>query len=252
MGKIDVIVEHVQSLQDGRCDAALELCLAFKTSGTIAYEPTRNTSFARSSYAALHRKILTLLGLCSTERGPYDKFSPHHCPLEIDLAAIIRRIRVSMEEHGCEDLEIKLDVFQRPANNGDCRCHRRASLELLHFLQLAAWSQICAKVYMTLGRIVSAELCEMLWLYTMAAEEIPLDPRVTLPGREVRYASCFMRPRAYQHFFKDEYRCPKYKGFVGDRGRRVAEPVVEDAEEEAQSGANNVGSMDSAVPTVPF
>lgn len=220
MSKAEVILEHLTSLQGGRTDAALEFCLALKIAGCIGHHKSGPwSSSSERPFAALNRNILVLLGLFARRRGPYGTFTPLQCPLTTDLAAITRRLYASMEEHGCQDIEPIPNRFG--GGSPDCTCHRRASLELLHFLQIAAWSQVRAKVYMTLGRLVSAELCEMLWLYTMAAEEIPLDPRATLPPHEIRYPASYTRMEPDQRSMRDEYRCPRFRGVVGDRVGRA-------------------------------
>ena len=220
MSKIEVVAERLIALQDDRTDAALELCLALKTSGVAVYGNILPAAVYGSALTRLHHMILKLLGMVLSSSGPYESSKRQPVPPDADVAAIKRRLCTSMEVHGCQDADFDMKGLGLRDRRAECVCQRRVSLELLHFLQIAAYGQIRAKVYATLGRLVCAELCDMLFEYAMAAEEIPLDPRVCLEEEGV-HGKLFLRRRPFQYSFRDEYRCPKFRGFIGDSGRRV-------------------------------
>lgn len=79
---------------------------------------------------------------------------------DLDFAATSRTLRRSMRERGC----VRRDLQHRNLLSIDdrCACYRANSLELLQELQTKAWSQIKAKVLLTVGTLVPKELCDAI------------------------------------------------------------------------------------------
>jgi hypothetical protein len=63
------------------------------------------------------------------------------------------------------------------SNNRRVGCYHEHGNDMLVFLQKKAWSEIRAKVFLTLGSRLSAELTELIFLRALEAEEVPMDKR---------------------------------------------------------------------------
>lgn len=119
---------------------------------------------------------------------------------DVDFAEASRRLWRSMQAYGCATKRNDRSAF------GLRDCHRRASFEMLHTLQTRAWGQVRARVLLTIGTLVPKEVCDEIFLFALAAEQIPEDPRVLLPslmpGRPWRAGDS-------QSSVRPEYRCSK-------------------------------------------
>lgn len=214
VAKFVPIVQHLLGVENGRAQA-LELCLALKLEGTLL--PKRRDrgllEMKSDGNGALDTLMLVALGV-ECESPPFDADVPFK--QDVDIAALKRRLCESMDRLGCQDL-------MEPGGHGwgftDCLCQRRLCLEVQHYLQIAAYSQIRAKVYLTLGSLLPEELCFATFEYAMLAEEIPMEPRIPIADHKVSNGT-FKRSRSFQYLFRDEYRCPKYRGL--DRDGRTA------------------------------
>lgn len=97
---------------------------------------------------------------------------------------------------------------------GECWCQRESSLRPLDRLQKRAYGRIRSTVLLAFGRVVPTEVSELLFEYTMAAEEIPLDPRVDMPGvtnAEKFFLLVGTPSKPFQRFVRKRYRCPQYQ-----------------------------------------
>lgn len=201
---MDAIVQHLISVENGR-QHALELCIALRLNGALMSQPYNKGFLPNRDSYELNHNILKVLGAAESERSGLFTMP---CKQQVDLAALKRRLRQNAEERGCHESPIGVPNY---AQSADCLCERRATLDLVHHLQIGAYGQIRSKIYLTLRCFVPEELCEMICEYAMAAEEIPTDPRVIALDPKNFHYMMFMRRCAFQHRFQDEYRCPKYR-----------------------------------------
>lgn len=200
-----VMLEHVLTLPDGQ-RLAVDLCLGLDMSGVLLLtEMGEGRRISSAVTTNLHFKILDLLGLLMPSRHDNRFEIWHH--FDIDVAAIKRRLWSSMEERGCR----KTGAGSRREGKKDCVCHRRASLGLLHYLQILAHGQIRAKIFLTIGRVLAAELCSLILEFAMIAEEIPSDPRVWRYSDSRIHHASFRMCKEFQVVFEDEFRCPRFK-----------------------------------------
>lgn len=88
-------------------------------------------------------------------------------------------------------------------------CFRRRSVQLLDKLQVEAWSEVRASVFLTLGTILPPELAERIFEKALEAEEIPASPSVlkTPIGDSQPDAWKAFRKRARRRGVKKQYTC---------------------------------------------
>lgn len=226
-----VILDHLVSLQDGK-RLALDLCLALHMSRLLLWnwpgEEDSQTIIYSSSTMGLHLTALRLLGLSRPSRAEPATTIRHYT--DIDASAIKRRLWMSMKNKGCAKL------YKGSVKDADCVCYRRASLGLLQQLQILAYGQIRAKVYLTLGTVFPEDLCCIILEYAMIAEEIPSDPRVS--RRPVPFHA-FQRMQSVQAVFREEYQCPKFR----DHHRKASAKMRQKREAKQRLKAAETGSL---------
>lgn len=241
---IRCFVEKLLMLEDGH-RLAFELCFAIKLdSSMVKYEPCGRMGLDSSGFSRneeLENYIVRLqqgfwISLWPGEALPDEQRLGQN---EIEPAAARRRLWASMETKGCQALNgDSLCTYFDTQGEGyrvtlplkNCWCHRRTSLWLLRELQRKAYGRIRSTVMLTLGQLVPADVCELLFEFAMAAEEIPLDPRVCEPdfhedaerwlrAKSATTMSYYGKP--FQQFLRREYRCPQYQQGIGAEESRV-------------------------------
>ena len=204
-GSQEPFVNHLLGVPNGY-QLALELCLALKMNDTLNSRHSTLAIWTSCVHADLEVQVLELLGAYRPILG--DPAEAPRLPSwhRTDLAVLRRRVWDRTEEEGC---------IEDSRRDTDCSYQRRKSLCLIHHLQIGAYSQIRAKIHLTLPMLLPEELYEMIFECAMAGEMIPLDPRVTKPDW---YGSHLCRSpwqyHCYQQCFGVEYMCPKYEGLT--------------------------------------
>lgn len=166
---VRIFVDKLMSLEGGR-PFAFELAFSVKLANCT--KTISELSVSKLEHQALD---VTILRLFHETWHPVEDSGAHRPP-GMDPAAAVRRLRASMVTHGCHDGK---QSILSPAQDC-CWCHRQLSFKLLRDLQIMAYSTIRAKVFLTAGSVVPAELIEPIFELAMAAEEMPLDPQVAV------------------------------------------------------------------------
>lgn len=221
---LEPFLQHLLTLDEGRTHA-LELCLRVKL-GTCM------DMFHFATELRFDLRLLEVLGAQRSFPGPALRIPPKQA---VDLAALKRRVWDFVNEIRCQIPDTGQPLARQ------CSCRRYRSLELVHHLQIGAYSQIRAKVYLTLRALVPEELCDMIFDFALAAEAIPADPRVTVFALPSTDPDHYHRGCSYQHKFRDEYRCPKFRG-LDERGWSAQQRAVMEAVKAEDAASSSLGS----------
>lgn len=228
---VSVVVERLLRKTDG-LRLAYELCMSLKLEGSdVLLDEWRD--HVLSSQGALENRLLDeCIARLANGRwvGSFVERGGAISGKELDPCAARRRLWTSIAAKGCRDTTEESRVFWsgfperrvsvRPEERSslNCRCHRRMSLRLLYNLQVTVYNKVRCTVALTLGTLVPADICELLFESAMAAEECPLDPRVTVAGVNTtgffEKNGCELTGRPRYHFqraFCTEYRCPRFQ-----------------------------------------
>ena len=92
-----------------------------------------------------------------------------------DFAAATRPLQTAYFYNICNNKEIDENA---EFDDDTYTCFHSNSFDLLHRLQIKAWSEIRSNVFQTIGTLLPTELTERIFEFALAAEEIPLQPKV--------------------------------------------------------------------------
>ena len=92
-----------------------------------------------------------------------------------DFAAATRPLQTAYFSNICDNKEIDKNA---EFDDDTYTCFHSNSFDLLHRLQIKAWSEIRSNVFQTIGTLLPTELTERIFEFALAAEEIPLQPKV--------------------------------------------------------------------------
>lgn len=96
-------------------------------------------------------------------------------------------------------------------------CYHLYNLNLLELLHKKAFGEVKSKVFLTIGTVLPTELTEQIFEFVMAAEEVPLEPRVRdtiLEPVDPELVEMKGRRFTERTKVKEEYRCnrmPSYR-----------------------------------------
>ena len=127
---------------------------------------------------------------------------------------LCRRIQEGARAHGCGLIPKVVDYPYEQIFAGDCTCLRRSSLKALQAVQKLAYGEVRSKIFLTIGTLLPADLCMLIFEHSMAVEYCPLDSRVHVGDRQ-KEPNIWIRSRAQQSMFRIEYRCPRFKTTEG-------------------------------------
>lgn len=183
--KLEILFDKFLTSKGGQYHI-FELCLLLRTHGLL-----------QGKMSVLDDTLIALLH----GRGITAHSSGYRVP-DLDFAATCRRLRHSMDEHGC--------TLQTPVvpevNDEMCPCYRAKSFQLLYEVQMQAWSQIRGKIMLTTRAVCPQNVCDLVFFYALVAEGVPLDPRVPVPGERM---DSTWKPGRFQTRVQAAYRCPR-------------------------------------------
>lgn len=195
--KLSHVVQKLLALE-GSYRHAFELCLSpWMIAVQDAAEQGVQSSFRDSEIRAMRHTFYMLLSGFVVNGQQLATYGIR----DVDFAAASRRLWCSVQAYGC----IKNNLDRRSVF-GSRNCHRAASFKMLHDLQTRAWGQVRARVLLTIGILVPKEVCDEIFQFALAAEQIPHDPRVVMPNDRVGRT---WRAGDRQSAVRPEYRCPR-------------------------------------------
>lgn len=179
--KLEVLAEKLIDTEGSR-DAAFTLCFALRARMDKYILPLFNHEGSTLELARLDILIIRLLHPGHFERcclpqvppqRPSD--SPPTRIRSVDLAAAARQLRTCMPANAARCASVPARPGAYLDSSGGERFRRR-TLRLLAELQKAAYGQLRANLYLTLGTLLPGDLCLLVFECVLAANEIPPDP----------------------------------------------------------------------------
>ncbi|KAF2257079.1 hypothetical protein BU26DRAFT_599650 [Trematosphaeria pertusa] len=183
-------ITRVYVMPNGGIQAALELYLDVKID--ILQSPGETISCMTQYHEQITQKICDILQILIYQGRPF-----------LNLARTCRRLRKRMDRNEC-------------GGDGSDKCVYNLLLPTLDMLQRYSYTEIQENVHNAIGHRLPAELTHLVFEYTMASEEVPLDPRIfvaakhkdiTIRSRKARQACRHYRPacRDYMLLSEDRY-----------------------------------------------